>query len=51
MEGFGCPGQSIVTHLVRILGVDVIFDGDKTLFAKVFGCNLHQVGNFRLSWD
>lgn len=45
---FSNSPQGRVTHLIRILGVDVVFDGDKTFFAKVFGRNLHQVGDLRL---
>lgn len=49
MGGFVGLFKDVVAHLVCIFGVDVVFNRDKTLFAKVLGCNLHQVGNFRLS--
>ncbi len=34
----------LLHHLVGVLGVDVVLDGDVALLPEVVGRNLHQVG-------
>lgn len=38
----------LLDHLVGVLGVDVILDGEGSVFLKVFGHDLHKVGDFSL---
>ena len=49
----GCAGTwghsgDKVAYLVGILGIDIIFNSNYTVFWKVLGCNLHQIGDFGL---